>query len=152
MCHTEGAGQQQEPARRRTQFLHSGRRVRPAPPPPPRKLPRGGRRQRAGKPEVEMEQPDGKCWHTGQGAGGTRVTLPLDRAVPRGCGRERAGKAAGRSPGESNGRGHGNRPITGVSRGRVGGAAWLPRRPAPGVRVPQTTGFLGLPAGRDACS
>lgn len=57
------------------------------------------------------------------------MTLPLGGAVPRGRGRERAGKggALDRRTGQAVGR----QPITGGSRGRGGGAASLPGRRAP---------------------
>lgn len=66
-----GAGQGAGPSRRQPQFPHGGRRLEGSwlSSPSrlcPRTMPTGGRRERAGKPEVEMGQPDGKRRNTGQ--------------------------------------------------------------------------------------
>lgn len=68
------------------------------------------RRESAGKPEVEMGQPDGKRGHTGQGQEAPALTSSLGAAVPRGRGRERAGR--GGALDARTGRAVGRQPIT----------------------------------------
>lgn len=156
MCHTEGAGQQQGPARRQPQFPHRGRRMCPAPQcvstlrsSPAPAVPTHGAQRRAPPESRETGSWDGAAGREMRahrpGAGGTRVTLPPSAGLSLGGAdgsarvRRRGGALGSRMGGAT-----GNQPIKGVSRGRVGGAASLPRRRAPGVSVPQTAGLLGL--------
>lgn len=112
--------------------------VRPAvltAPPSPRTVPTRRRRESAGKPEVEMGQPDGKRGHTGQGKEAPALTSSRGAAVPRGRGRERAGRG-GALDGRT-GQAVGRQPITVA---RVG--TWAGRRRCLGdaLRRPSSAG------------